>query len=67
MPIVIDHNIPAYSILNHERIFVMDRERATKQDIRTIEIFILFFQVCVITRPNIFCYLNRTCPSNTTL
>ena len=41
MPIVIDRNIPAYSILSGERIVVMDRERATSQDIRPIEIAIL--------------------------
>lgn len=41
MPIVIDRDIPAYSILSDERIFVMDRERATMQDIRPIEIAIL--------------------------
>ncbi len=41
MPIVIDRNIPAYSILSNERIFVMDRERAGTQDIRPIEIAIL--------------------------
>ena len=41
MPIVIDKKIPAYSILQNERIFVMDKERATSQDIRPIEIAIL--------------------------
>ena len=41
MPIVIDRNIPAYSILSGERIVVMDRERAISQDIRPIEIAIL--------------------------
>ena len=41
MPIVIDRNIPAYSVLKDERIFVMDKERATSQDIRPIEIAIL--------------------------
>ncbi len=41
MPIVIDRNIPAYSVLQSERIVVMDRERATSQDIRPIEIAIL--------------------------
>ena len=41
MPIVIDRNIPAYSVLQGERIFVMDKERATSQDIRPIEIAIL--------------------------
>lgn len=41
MPIVIDRNIPAYSVLSGERIFVMDNERAVSQDIRPIEIAIL--------------------------
>ena len=41
MPIVIDRNIPAYSVLERENIFVMDRERAVGQDIRPIEIAIL--------------------------
>lgn len=41
MPIVIDRNIPAYSVLSEERIFVMDHERAGTQDIRPIEIVIL--------------------------
>lgn len=41
MPIVIDKNIPAYSLLSEEQIFVMDKERAGKQDIRPIEIAIL--------------------------
>lgn len=41
MPIVIDKNIPAYSILTGEKIFVMDTDRAGLQDIRPIEIAIL--------------------------
>ena len=41
MPIVIDRNIPAYSILSKERIFVMTQERAQMQDIRPIEIALL--------------------------
>lgn len=41
MPIVIDRNIPAFSVLQSERIVVMDRERATAQDIRPIEIAVL--------------------------
>lgn len=41
MPIVIDKNIPAYSVLKNEQIFVMDKERAGGQDIRPIEIAIL--------------------------
>ncbi len=41
MPIVIDKDIPAYKILTDERIFVMDSDRATMQEIRPIEIAIL--------------------------
>lgn len=41
MPIVIDKSLPAYKILTDEKIFVMDKERATLQDIRPIEIAIL--------------------------
>ena len=41
MPIVIDRNLPAYSVLQSERIVVMDKERATSQDIRPIEIAVL--------------------------
>lgn len=41
MPIVIDKNIPAYSILESERIFVMEKNRASTQDIRPIEILLL--------------------------
>lgn len=41
MPIVIDKNIPAFSVLSNEHIFVMDKERAVSQDIRPIEIAVL--------------------------
>lgn len=41
MPIVIDKDIPAYSILGKEKIFVMAKDRASTQDIRPIEIAIL--------------------------
>ncbi len=41
MPIVIPRDLPAYASLNEEKIFVMDRERAIRQDIRPIEIAIL--------------------------
>lgn len=41
MPIVINKDLPAYKILTGERIFVMDSERATSQEIRPIEIAIL--------------------------
>lgn len=41
MPIVIDKDIPAFKILEGERIFVMDKQRAYSQDIRPVEIAIL--------------------------
>lgn len=41
MPIVIPKDIPAYSKLLHENIFVMNDERAFTQDIRPLEIAIL--------------------------
>lgn len=41
MPIIIPRDIPAYSILSEENIFVMARARAITQDIRPIEIAIL--------------------------
>ena len=41
MPIIIPKDIPAYSTLLGENIFVMNNERATAQDIRPIEIAIL--------------------------
>ena len=41
MPIVIPQDIPAYSALIRENIFVMHDERAFKQDIRPLEIAIL--------------------------
>ncbi len=41
MPIVISKDIPAYSALQHENIFVMSDERAFTQDIRPLEIAIL--------------------------
>ena len=41
MPIVIDKDIPAYSILGAEKIFVMEKNRASTQDIRPIEIALL--------------------------
>ena len=41
MPIIIPKDIPAYSTLLGENIFVMNQERAMKQDIRPIEIAIL--------------------------
>jgi len=41
MPIVIPKDIPAYSKLLKENIFVMNNERAFSQDIRPLEIAIL--------------------------
>ena len=41
MPIVIPQEIPAYSVLQQENIFVMNSERAYSQDIRPLEIAIL--------------------------
>ena len=41
MPIIIPQDIPAYSTLANENIFVMHNERAMSQDIRPIEIAIL--------------------------
>ena len=41
MPIIIPYDIPAYTTLAAENIFVMHNERAAKQDIRPIEIAIL--------------------------
>lgn len=41
MPIVIPRDLPAFANLREEKIFVMDRERAIRQDIRPIEIAIL--------------------------
>ena len=41
MPIVIDKDIPAYSVLSREKIVVMEKNRASTQDIRPIEIALL--------------------------
>lgn len=41
MPIIIPRDLPAYANLREEKIFVMDRERAIRQDIRPIEIAIV--------------------------
>ena len=41
MPIIIPHDMPAYSTLASENIFVMNEIRAQRQDIRPIEIAIL--------------------------
>mgnify|MGYP003302241616 CR=1 FL=1 len=41
MPIIIPQDMPAYSTLSSENIFVMNETRALRQDIRPIEIAIL--------------------------
>jgi len=41
MPVNIPNNLPAWQILQSENIFVMDEERALKQDIRPLKIVIL--------------------------
>ncbi len=41
MPIIIPKDLPAYKVLAKEKIFVMDTNRAGKQDIRPIEIAIV--------------------------
>lgn len=41
MPIIIPKDLPAYNSLRKEKIFVMDENRAGRQDIRPIEIAIL--------------------------
>jgi homoserine O-succinyltransferase len=41
MPIKIPEQLPAFDILTHENIFVMDEGRATSQDIRPLKIAIL--------------------------
>ena len=41
MPIKIPNELPAYRTLTEENIFVMDENRATRQDIRPLRIAIL--------------------------
>lgn len=41
MPIKIDENLPARSVLERENIFVMTEERASKQEIRPLDIAII--------------------------
>ena len=41
MPIKIQNDLPVKSILEKENIFIMDEHRATRQDIRPIQILIL--------------------------
>jgi len=38
MPVIIPGNLPAYNTMKDENIFVMDKERAERQDIRPLEI-----------------------------
>ncbi|GMQ62957.1 homoserine O-acetyltransferase MetA [Vallitalea maricola] len=41
MPIKVDNNLPAKQVLKQEKIFVMDEDRAMRQDIRPLQIAIL--------------------------
>ena len=41
MPIIVPKDIPASKILQSENIFVMNNQRAAKQDIRPLEIAIV--------------------------
>ena len=41
MPIRIPNDLPAAETLKQENIFVMTRDRATRQDIRPLEILVL--------------------------
>ncbi len=41
MPLIIPKELPAYSILQEENVFVMTHERAARQDIRPLEILIV--------------------------
>ena len=41
MPIKIQRELPAYSKLESENIFVMDEKRALSQDVRPLEIVIV--------------------------
>ena len=41
MPIKIQNDLPARSILENENVFIMDEKRAQSQDIRPLEILIL--------------------------
>ena len=41
MPLKIPKELPAYSVLSKENIFVMDVERSMQQDIRPLQIAIL--------------------------
>ena len=41
MPIKIPRDLPAFKVLSDENIFVMNNERAGKQDIRPLKIAIL--------------------------
>ena len=41
MPITVPDGLPAYEILSHENVFIMDESRAMTQDIRPLKIAIL--------------------------
>ena len=41
MPIKVQRDLPAKAILESENIFIMDEDRAIRQDIRPLEILIL--------------------------
>ena len=41
MPIKVQRDLPAKAILESENIFIMDEDRAMRQDIRPLEILIL--------------------------
>ncbi len=41
MPIIVENNLPAKDILEKERIFIMEKSRATSQDIRPIKLAIV--------------------------
>lgn len=49
MPIKIPANLPAYSVLEGENIFVMDEDRASRQDIRPLKIAIVNLMPTKIT------------------
>ena len=49
MPLRLPHQLPAINILKRENIFVMDEDRAHKQDIRPLRIVILNLMPLKIT------------------
>ena len=44
MPIRTQSDLPAFSILENENIFVMDEQRAMHQDIRPLQVLILNYK-----------------------